>query len=201
MSACSNQWLGARVPGGEGLIDVYPYGGLIVLAPRVRLRCCSCSSFRLSCHGRDARGGGCAWRAPAHGALLWRINFPLLLPALLASGILSFVVAMESFEIPSCWAHQPASSYSRLRIYDLAYGGHVANFGAAMVLAVILLVLTGSSDRGAVAPARPVLHDCFRPRLQGTAARSRVRRMDSPSAPSSPSLSFSAPPCRSLCCC
>jgi iron(III) transport system permease protein len=30
------------------------------------------------------------------------------------------------------------------RIYDLAYGGHVANFGAAMVLALILLVLTGS---------------------------------------------------------
>jgi len=38
--------------------------------------------------------GASAWRT------VWRINFPLLLPALLASGILSFVVAMESFEIP-----------------------------------------------------------------------------------------------------
>src|SRR5262249_20396019 len=26
-----NQWLGAVIPGGEGLIDVYSYGGLIVL--------------------------------------------------------------------------------------------------------------------------------------------------------------------------
>src|SRR4029434_965547 len=82
--------------------------------------------------------GASAWRT------VWRINFPLLLPALLASGILSFVVAMESFELPQLLG-TPASIYVlTTRIYDLAYGGHVANFGAAMVLALILLALTGS---------------------------------------------------------
>ena len=82
--------------------------------------------------------GASAWRT------VWRINFPLLLPALLASGILSFVVAMESFEIPQLLGTPANIFVFTTRIYDLAYGGHVANFGAAMVLALILLVLTGS---------------------------------------------------------
>ena len=82
--------------------------------------------------------GASAWRT------LWKINFPLLLPALLASGILSFVVAMESFEIPQLLGTPANIFVFTTRIYDLAYGGHVANFGAAMVLAVILLGLTGS---------------------------------------------------------
>ena len=66
------------------------------------------------------------------------------MPALLASGILSFVVAMESFEIPQLLGTPANIFVFTTRIYDLAYGGHVANFGAAMVLALILLVLTGS---------------------------------------------------------
>ena len=82
--------------------------------------------------------GASAWRT------LWRINLPLLMPALLASGILSFVVAMESFEIPQLLGTPANIFVFTTRIYDLAYGGHVANFGAAMVLALILLALTGS---------------------------------------------------------
>ena len=66
------------------------------------------------------------------------------MPALLASGILSFVVAMESFEIPQLLGTPANIFVFTTRIYDLAYGGHVANFGAAMVLALILLALTGS---------------------------------------------------------
>jgi iron(III) transport system permease protein len=82
--------------------------------------------------------GASAWRT------LWRVNLPLLMPALLASGILSFVVAMESFEIPQLLGTPANIFVFTTRIYDLAYGGHVANFGAAMVLALILLALTGS---------------------------------------------------------
>ena len=95
-----NQWLGALVPGGEGLINVYSYGGLIVLgaarsAPVLFLFVHPAFLAMDATLEEAARmAGASAWRT------MWRINFPLLLPALLASGILSFVVAMESFEIP-----------------------------------------------------------------------------------------------------
>ena len=139
-----NQWLGALVPGGEGLIDVYSYGGLIVLgaarsAPVLFLFVHPALLAMDATLEEAARmAGASAWRT------VWRINFPLLLPALLASGILSFVVAMESFEIPQLLGTPANIFVFTTRIYDLAYGGHVANFGAAMVLALILLVLTGS---------------------------------------------------------
>src|SRR5262245_56133770 len=139
-----NQWLGALVPGGEGLIDVYSYGGLIVLgaarsAPVLFLFIHPALLAMDATLEEAARvAGASAWRT------VWRINFPLLLPALLASGILSFVVAMESFEIPQLLGTPAKIFVFTTRIYDLAYGGHVANFGAAMVLALILLVLTGA---------------------------------------------------------
>ena len=82
--------------------------------------------------------GASAWRT------IWRIDLPLLLPALLASGILSFVVAMEAFEIPQLLGTPARIFVFTTRIYDLAYGGHVARFGPAMVLAVLLLLLTVS---------------------------------------------------------
>src|SRR4026207_2378742 len=91
-----------------------------------------------------ARGGGRP-RAGAGGRLaLRRLTLPLLMPALLASGILSFVVAMESFELPQLLGTPAKIFVFTTRIYDLAYGGHVARFGPAMVLAVLLLFLTVS---------------------------------------------------------
>lgn len=139
-----NQWLGALVPGGEGLIDVYTYGGLIVLgaarsAPVLFL------FIHPAFRAMDATLEEAARMAGASGwRTMWKINFPLLLPALLASGILSFVVAIESFEIPQLLGTPGKIFVLTTRIYDLAYGGHVANFGAAMALALILLALTGS---------------------------------------------------------
>jgi len=134
-----NQWLRLLVPGVESAINVYSYAGLIVLGA-VR----SATVLFLFVHpaflAMDATleeaarmAGASAWRT------IWRINFPLLLPALLASGILSFVVAMESFEIPQLLGTPAKIFVFTTRIYDLAYGGHVSNFGAATALAVILL--------------------------------------------------------------
>jgi iron(III) transport system permease protein len=139
-----NQWLGMLVSGGEGLINVYSYGGLIVLGAAR-----SATVLFLFIHpaflAMDATLEEAARMAGANGwRTLWRINLPLLMPALLASGILSFVVAMESFEIPQLLGTPANIVVFTTRIYDLAYGGHVANFGAAMVLALILLALTGS---------------------------------------------------------
>jgi iron(III) transport system permease protein len=139
-----NQWLGMLVPGGDGLINVYSYGGLIGLgaarsAPVLFLFIHPALLAMDATLEEAARmSGASGWRT------LWRINFPLLLPALLASGILSFVVAMESFEIPQLLGTPANIFVLTTHIYDLAYGGHVANFGAAMVLALILMALTGS---------------------------------------------------------
>ena len=137
-----NQWVRAVLPGVDSVVNVYSYGGLIVLGA-VR----SATVLFLFVHpallAMDATleeaarmAGAGAWRT------LWRINFPLLLPALLASGILSFVVAMESFEIPQLLGTPAKIFVFTTRIYDLAYGGHVANFGVATALAVLLLLLT-----------------------------------------------------------
>jgi hypothetical protein len=50
---------------------------------------------------------------------------------LLASGNLSFVMAMESFELPQLLGTPAKMFVFTTKIYDLAYGGHVANFGPA----------------------------------------------------------------------
>ena len=137
-----NQWLGALAPGLGGVIDVYSYTGLVILGA-VR----SATVLFLFVHpaflAMDATLEEAARMAGASARLtLWRINLPLLLPALLASGILSFVVAMESFELPQLLGTPARIFVFTTKIYDLAYGGHVASFGPAMVLAVLLLLLT-----------------------------------------------------------
>jgi len=139
-----NQWLRAIVPGVETFINVYSYAGLIILgavrsAPVLFLfvyPAFQAMDATLEEAARMAGAGG--WRT------IRRVNLPLLMPALLASGILSFVVAMESFEIPQLLGTPAKIFVFTTRIYDLAYGGHVARFGPAMVLAVLLLVLTVS---------------------------------------------------------
>jgi iron(III) transport system permease protein len=121
---------------------VYSYGGLIVLgavrsAPVLFLFVHPAFRAMDATLEEAARmAGASAWRT------IWRIDLPLLLPALLASGILSFVVAMEAFEIPQLLGTPAKIFVFTTRIYDLAYGGHVARFGPAMVLAVLLLLLT-----------------------------------------------------------
>ncbi|HXJ83455.1 MAG TPA: ABC transporter permease subunit, partial [Candidatus Methylomirabilis sp.] len=137
-----DQWLRAIVPGAGGVVNVYSYTGLVVLGA-VR----SATVLFLFVHpafvAMDATleeaarmAGAGPWRT------MGRINLPLLLPALLASGVLSFVVAMESFELPQLLGTPAKIFVFTTKIYDLAYGGHVANFGAASVLAVLLLLLT-----------------------------------------------------------
>jgi iron(III) transport system permease protein len=66
----------------------------------------------------------------------------LLLPALLP--LASSRSKQESFEIPQLLGTPAKIFVFTTKIYDLAYGGHVARFGPAMVLAVLLLLLTFS---------------------------------------------------------
>ena len=169
-----NQWLRTIVPGVESVVNVYSYGGLIVLgavrsAPVLFLFVYPAFQAMDATLEEAARmAGASAWRT------IWRINLPLLLPALLASGILSFVVAMEAFEIPQLLGTPARIFVFTTRIYDLAYGGHVARFGPAMVLAVLLLLLTREPHRRAVEDLEGArLHDDLRPRLPGPSARPR----------------------------
>ena len=139
-----NQWFHALFPGIESVVNVYSYGGLIVLgavrsAPVLFLFIYPAFQAMDATLEEAARiSGASSWRT------VCRVNLPLLLPALLASGILSFVVAMESFEIPQLLGTPAKIFVFTTKIYDLAYGGHIARFGPAMVLAVVLLLLTFS---------------------------------------------------------
>ena len=94
-----DQWIGTIVEGAGHVVNVYSYAGMVVLGA-VR----SATVLFLFVHpaflAMDATLEEAARMAGRGRGGLARINFPLLLPALLASGILSFVVAMESFEIP-----------------------------------------------------------------------------------------------------
>jgi iron(III) transport system permease protein len=139
-----NQWLRAIVPGVETFVNVYSYAGLIVLGA-VRSAPVLFLFVYPAFQAMDATLEEAARMAGAGGLrTIWRVNVPLLMPALLASGILSFVVAMESFELPQLLGTPAKIFVFTTRIYDLAYGGHVARFGPAMVLAVLLLFLTVS---------------------------------------------------------
>ena len=156
-----NQWLRAIVPGGEGLINVYSYGGLIVLGA-VR----SAPVLFLFVHpaflAMDATLGG----GRAHGRrqrMAHDVADQLPAADAGAAGVGHPVVRGGHGIVrdpASCWARPANIFVFTTRIYDLAYGGHVANFGAAMVLALILLVLTEprswcSGGSCAAAPTRP----------------------------------------------
>src|SRR5512144_2121667 len=87
-----NQWMQALLPGAPALVNVYSYGGLTVLGA-VRSATVLFLFIYPAFVAMDATleeaarmAGAGAWRT------IWRVNAPLLLPALLASGILSFVV-------------------------------------------------------------------------------------------------------------
>src|SRR5260221_9249737 len=95
-----NQWLRAIVPGVETFVNVYSYAGLIVLGA-VRSAPVLFLVVYPAFQAMDATLEEAARMAGAGGLrTILRANVPLLMPALLASGILSFVVAMESFELP-----------------------------------------------------------------------------------------------------
>ena len=158
-----NQWLGALVSGGEGLINVYSYAGLIVLGA-VR----SATVLFLFIHpaflAMDATLEEAARMAGASGwRTLWRINLPLLMPVR-RFGHPVVRRGMELFEIPQLLDIPPNIVVFTTPIDHLAYGGHVANFvprwcwrdpaGAAR-----------RSDRRAVAAFAPLLHDSVGPRF------------------------------------
>ena len=139
-----NKWLSAILPGDVSLVNVYSYWGLVILgaarsAPVLFLFVYPAFlAMDATLEESSRMSGASAWKT------ILRVNVPLLMPALLASGILSFVRSMESFEMEQILGTPAKIFVFTTRIYDLIYGRHIAIYGQAMVLALILLVLTFS---------------------------------------------------------
>ncbi len=137
-----NQWTQALVPGSPPLVNVYSYWGLVILgaarsAPIIFLFIYSAFlAMDANLEEASRMSGAGIWRT------LREIDLPLLLPALLASGILSLVRATESFEMEQLLG-TPAHIYVfTTRIYEYLYASATAQYGPAMVMSMMLIVLT-----------------------------------------------------------
>src|SRR5206468_545162 len=72
----------------------------------------------------------------------WRITFPIVRPALLASAMLNFVRAIESFETPAIIALPARIEVFTTKIYREAIGAFPPNQNLAATYAVSLLLVT-----------------------------------------------------------
>lgn len=72
----------------------------------------------------------------------WRITFPIVRPALLASAMLNFVRAIESFETPAIIALPARIEVFTTKIYREAIGAFPPNQNLAATYAVSLLLIT-----------------------------------------------------------
>jgi iron(III) transport system permease protein len=72
----------------------------------------------------------------------WRITFPIVRPALLASAMLNFVRAIESFDTPAIIALPARIEVFTTKIYREAVGAFPPNQNLAATYAVSLLVVT-----------------------------------------------------------
>ena len=174
-----NQWLGALVPGGEGLIDVYSYGGLIVLGAAR-----SAPVLFLFVHpaflAMDATLEEAARMAGA-SALAHPVAYQLPAAAAGPAGVGHPVVRGGDGILRDPAAARHARQHLRVHDPDLRPGlrrpcrqlrrRHGAGADPARA--------DRQPDRGAVAAAaRPGLHHRVGPRLQGPAARPGCRAMD-----------------------
>jgi iron(III) transport system permease protein len=74
--------------------------------------------------------------------IAWRITFPIVRPALLASAMLNFVRAIESFETPAIIALPARIEVFTTKIYREAIGAFPPNQNLAATYAVSLLLIT-----------------------------------------------------------
>jgi iron(III) transport system permease protein len=85
---------------------------------------------------------------------LLTVTLRLALPAVVAAGVLVFVLTLGSFAIPQVLGAPAGFSTMTTRIYaDLSVGGDPASFVEAVTLALLLVLVAGAS----VAPADAVL--------------------------------------------
>ncbi len=74
--------------------------------------------------------------------IAWRITFPIVRPAMLASAMLNFVRAIESFDTPAIIALPARIEVFTTKIYREAIGAFPPNQNLAAAYGVSLLVIT-----------------------------------------------------------
>jgi iron(III) transport system permease protein len=137
-----NQFLRMILPIGQGGIDIFSYGGIIfvgvllwspilfiLLVPAFRAMDASLEeSARMS--------GASLWTT------IWRIDVPLMAPALVAAAALAFVKMMESFVIEAMLGIRANIYVLTTKIYDYVAHRQPPEYPQAMALAVSLLLIT-----------------------------------------------------------
>jgi iron(III) transport system permease protein len=137
-----NKWLSVLLGMRVDLINVFSMTGLIVLgaARAVPVLFLFLYPAFMAMDGsleEAARVGGAnRWKT------FWRINFPLVRPALFAVLILAFVRSMESFELEQLIGVQAGIYVVTTRIYDLGFSTAEAKFGPAMATSLLLVAAT-----------------------------------------------------------
>lgn len=137
-----NQWASSLLGHKVTIINVYSYSGLIILgavrsAPVLFLFIYPVFKAIDASLEESARiSGASGWQ------MVRKINLPLIMPSLLGVGILSFIRALESFEMEQLLGTPARIFVFTTKIYDLIYGGYPAHYGPATVLSTLLLAMT-----------------------------------------------------------
>jgi iron(III) transport system permease protein len=132
-SALGLHWPGLLGPVGAWLVLVVNAAPLVYLVVAVGLA------------ARAESDGERAARVSGAGSLtvLVTVTLPLLLPAVAAASVLTFVLTLGTFAIPQVLGTPAGFSTATTRIYaDLSIGGDPATFLEAVALALLLVLVT-----------------------------------------------------------
>lgn len=135
---------------GGSPVDAYGLGGMIVanglhIVPIVFLFMVPAFRSMDPSLEEAARVSGARWHT-----IQWRINLPLIRPALASSGVIALVLGIEAFEVPVILGEARGVEVFTSQIYFLV-NGYPSDIGAAgavsiaiMALAVILISFSGA---------------------------------------------------------
>ena len=127
---------------GEAPFDVYSLGGMIfveaLITTPLAFLIVSASLYSMDpALEESARVAG-----SSNFQVAWRITFPIIRPALLASAMLNFVRAIESFDTPAIIALPARIEVFTTKIYREAIGAFPPNQNLAATYGVSLLLVT-----------------------------------------------------------
>ena len=130
-----------RSLGLDAALNIYSFGGIgfvfaIYYAPYVHLFVAAALRNIDPVHEEAAwMSGASRWRC------LWQITLPLVLPALLSSGLLVFVLLIELFAIPAILGEPGNLHFMSVRIWEMV-GFTPPKVNQASALGVLMLLIT-----------------------------------------------------------
>lgn len=91
-----------------------------------------------------------------HWQTFWKVTFPLILPSILAGGLLSFTISLDEFVI-SFFTAGPGSNTMPVMIYSIVRTGITPEINALstiLIVATVLIVLIGEKFRGTLSKSK-----------------------------------------------